>query len=46
MEKKEIFQFEMIINVLISSFCFIWIHMLGVYGHYKNQSVNDTEAHP
>ena len=35
METKGFFQFESIINVLVSSFCFIWIPMLGVYGHYK-----------
>ena len=29
------FQFEIIINALVSSFCFIWIHMLLIYGHYK-----------
>ena len=28
------FQFEIIINVLVSSFCFIWIPMLWVHGHY------------
>ena len=27
--------FEIIINILVSSFRFIWIHMLWVYGHYK-----------
>ena len=35
METKEFFQFEIIINVLVISFCLIWIHMLWVYGHYK-----------
>ena len=29
------FQFEIIINALISSFWFIWIPMLWVYDHYK-----------
>ena len=29
------FQFEIIINVLVSSFCFILIPMLWVYGYYK-----------
>ena len=29
------FQFEIIINVSVSSFWFIWIPMLWVYGHYK-----------
>ena len=29
------FQFEIIINVLVNSFRFIWIPMLWVYGHYK-----------
>ena len=28
-------QFEIIINVLVSSFYFIWIPVLRVYGHYK-----------
>ena len=28
-------QFEIIINVLVSSFRFIWIPRLWVYGHYK-----------
>ena len=28
------FQFEIIITVLVSSFRFIWIPMLWVYGHY------------
>ena len=30
-----IFQFEIIINVLVSSFRFIWIPMSSVYDHYK-----------
>ena len=34
MEAKEFFQFERIINVLVSSFRFIWIPMLWVYSHY------------
>ena len=34
MENKEFFQLEIIINVLIGSFWFIWIPMLWVYGHY------------
>ena len=29
------FQFEIIINGLVSSFCYIWIYMLLVYGHYN-----------
>ena len=29
------FQFEIIINVTVSSFRFIWISMLWVYRHYK-----------
>ena len=29
------FQFQIIIPVLVSSFRFIWIPMLWVYGHYK-----------
>ena len=32
---QSIFQLESIINVLVSYFDFIWIHMLWVYGHYK-----------
>ena len=28
-------RFEIIRNVSVSSFCFIWIPMLWVYGHYK-----------
>ena len=32
---KGYFQFEIIINVLVSSFQFIWIPMLWVYHHYK-----------
>ena len=28
-------QFEIIINVLVGSFRFIWIPMLWVYGDYK-----------
>ena len=32
---KVIFQFEIIINVLVSSFRFIWIPMLRVHHHYK-----------
>ena len=31
---KSFFKFEIIINVLVSSFRFIWIPMLWVYGHY------------
>ena len=31
---KGFFYFEIIINVLVSSFRFIWIPMLWVYGHY------------
>ena len=27
--------FQIIINVWVSSFCFIWIHILRVYDHYK-----------
>ena len=27
---------RLIINVLVSFFCFIWIPMLSVYGHYKS----------
>ena len=32
---KGLFQFEIIINVLVSTFWFIWIPMLWVYGRYK-----------
>ena len=32
-EQRVFFQFEIIINVLVSSFWFIWIPMLRVYGH-------------
>ena len=37
LEAKSFFQFEIIINVLVSSFRFIRIPtcMLWVYGHYK-----------
>ena len=35
METKELLQFEIITNSLVSSFCFIWISMLWVYGHYN-----------
>ena len=34
-DQKLFFQFEIIINVLVISFWFIWIPMLWVYGHYK-----------
>ena len=32
---KVFFQFEIVINVLVSSFRFIWIPLLWVYCHYK-----------
>ena len=32
---KGYFQFEIIINVLVRSFCFIWIPMLWGYSHYN-----------
>ena len=35
METNGFFQFEMIINVLVSSLRFIWIPVLYVYDHYK-----------
>ena len=35
METKWFFQFEIIINVFLRSFQFIWTPMLWVYGHYK-----------
>ena len=34
METKEVFQYEITINVLVSYFRFIWIPMLLVYGGY------------
>ena len=30
------FQYEIIINVLVSSLCYIRIPMLWVYGHYRD----------
>ena len=35
MEPEGFFQFEIIINVWVSCFRFIWIPMLWFYGHYK-----------
>ena len=35
METKVFFQFEIIINVLVRSFFFIWIPMLWFYSRYK-----------
>ena len=35
METKGFFQFEIIINVLLSCFWYIWIPGLWVYGHWK-----------
>ena len=35
METKGFFQFEIFINVLVSSLRFIWIPMLWVHSHYK-----------
>ena len=35
METKGLFQLEIIINVLIIIFCFMWIPMLWVYGQYN-----------
>ena len=32
---KGLFKFGIIINVIFSFFCFIWITMLWVYGHHK-----------
>ena len=32
---KGFFRFEIIVNVLVGSFRFIWIPILWVYGHYK-----------
>ena len=32
---ERVFQFEIIIDVLVSSFWFLWKTMLWVYGHYK-----------
>ena len=35
MATKAFFKFEILINVLVIYFRFIWIPMLWVYGHYK-----------
>ena len=35
MNIKAFLQIETIIKALVKSFCFILIHMLLVYGHYK-----------
>ena len=35
METEGFFKFEILINVLVSSFWFIWISMLWVYGQYR-----------
>ena len=35
METKGVFFLEIIINILVNFFWFIWIPMLWVYGHYK-----------
>ena len=35
METKGFFQLEIILNVIASSFWFIWIPMLWVYDDYK-----------
>ena len=35
METEGFFQFKIIINVLVSSFWFIWIPMVCIYDHYK-----------
>ena len=32
---QRVYQFEIIINILVSSLRFIWIPMSWVYGHYK-----------
>ena len=34
-EDQMFFKFEIIINVLVNSFCFVWIPMLCVYRHYN-----------
>ena len=34
-DQRGVFQFEIIINIIVSSFRFIWIPMLWVYGHYN-----------
>ena len=33
--KQRFFQLEIIMNAIVSSFCFIWILMLWVYDHWK-----------
>ena len=35
LEVEGFFQYEIIITILVSSFWFIWIPVLWVYGHYK-----------
>ena len=34
-EDQKVFEYNIIINVLVSYFCFIWIPMLWIYGHYN-----------
>ena len=45
LEQKGFFQFEIIINVLVSSFCFIWIPQLCVYGHYNFSIISLWDRH-
>ena len=40
------FKFEIIIYILIISFCFIWIPMFWVYGHYKYLSLSVGDLLP
>ena len=35
-DQSDFFQFEIIINVLVSAFWFIWMPMSWVYGYYKH----------
>ena len=44
METKGFYQFEIIINVFVSSFGFIWIPMVWVYGHYKYFTLSVLES--
>ena len=45
LEIKGFFQFEIIINVSVSSFRFIWIPMLWVHGHYDFVYFYSTAIH-
>ena len=41
---QRLFQFKIIINVLDSSFWFMWIPMFWVYGYYKINMFTLTES--